>query len=76
MVNGESGFGFYTWNGDRKFGSYTPIEGTEGWSINVTALASEFMSGVKIAVIASIVLGALSVFIAVIIVLRIAGRTY
>ncbi|MEA4934051.1 MAG: methyl-accepting chemotaxis protein [Lawsonibacter sp.] len=73
MVNGESSFEFYHWNGVKKFGAYSPIEGTNGWSINVTAKAAEFMSGVTMSIFISIGLGLASIFIATLAVLRIAG---
>ena len=74
MTEGKTGFGFYTWKGDRKFGSYTPIANTNGWSVNVTALQSEFMAEVKTAIISTVVLGLASSLIAIFVVLRIAGR--
>ena len=74
MTNGETGFGFYTWKGDRKFGSYNPIENTNGWSVNVTALQSEFMSEVQTAVISTVVLGLAAILISIFVVLRIANR--
>ncbi|MEM5780216.1 MAG: methyl-accepting chemotaxis protein, partial [Lawsonibacter sp.] len=73
MVNGETGFGFYHWDGAERFGAYTHIEGTNGWSINVTALTSEFMSGVTLAIVISVVLGLVSILVATLAVLRIAG---
>ncbi|MCI2105737.1 MAG: methyl-accepting chemotaxis protein [Intestinimonas sp.] len=74
MVNGETGFGFYTWKGDKKFGSYAPIDGTNGWSVDVTALESEFMSGVKSAVIVSVILGVAALLISIFAILKIANR--
>lgn len=74
MTKGETGFGFYTWKGDRKFGAYTPIENTNGWSVNVTALQSEFMAEVQTAVISTIILGLSAILISVFVVLRIANR--
>ncbi|MEY8353240.1 methyl-accepting chemotaxis protein [Lachnospiraceae bacterium 54-53] len=71
MVRGESGFGFYNWNGDKKFGSYTPVEKTNGWSVSVTVLQSEFMSGVKTGVISSVILGIISLIISAFLVIRI-----
>lgn len=43
MINGESGFGSYTQDGIIKFLSYAPIEGTNGWSIGITAPTKDFM---------------------------------
>jgi len=47
MKKGETGFGYYSYNNVNKFGSYCPIEGTNGWSVNVTARESEFMAALK-----------------------------
>ncbi|MGE4276644.1 MAG: methyl-accepting chemotaxis protein [Lawsonibacter sp.] len=73
MANGERGFDFYRWDGVKKFGAYSPIEGTDGWSINVTARTSEFMSGVILSVLISLGLGLASILVATFAVLRIAG---
>lgn len=74
MINGETGFGFYTWKGDKEFGSYAPIAGTNGWSVNVTALTSEFMSGVTLTIFISLILGIASILFATLAVLKIAGN--
>ncbi len=74
MVNGKTGFGFYLWKGDRKFGSYSPIAKTNGWSVNVTAMQSEFLSGVKKGIISSIILGVISLVISAILILKITER--
>lgn len=73
MVNGESDFGFYTWKGDSKFGSFNSIEGTNGWSISVTALTSEFMAQVTASTIQLSVAGVILLLVAIFLVLRIAN---
>ena len=74
MIQGETGFRFYKAGGEKKIGSYTPIKDTNGWSVNVTALQSEFMSGIKTSVISAAVLGLLSLVFGVLAVLRIINR--
>ncbi|WP_077612601.1 methyl-accepting chemotaxis protein [Clostridium sp. Marseille-P2415] len=74
MVNGETGFGFYRWNGENKFGSYTPVKNTNGWSVNVTASESEFMSGVITSMLSAVILGLISLILAVFAMLRITDR--
>ncbi|WP_394523755.1 methyl-accepting chemotaxis protein [Lacrimispora sp. JR3] len=74
MIQGETGFRFYEANGEKKIGSYTPIKDTNGWSVNVTALQSEFMSGIKTSVISAGVLGLFSLIFGVLAVLRIINR--
>lgn len=43
MRNGETGFADYTLTGVREFISYSPIEGTDGWSLAVCAPANDFL---------------------------------
>ncbi|BAK98980.1 methyl-accepting chemotaxis protein [Oscillibacter valericigenes Sjm18-20] len=74
MVNGEEGFGFFTWKGSHKFGAYAPIDGTNGWSVNVTAETSEFMSGAVLSAVVAVALGAASILIAIWAVRRIANN--
>lgn len=74
MTGGETGFGFYMWNGERRFGAYTPVGGTNGWSVNVTAKESEFMSTIKTAMVSAVVLGVIALLLGVIAMLRLAGR--
>lgn len=74
MINGKSGFGFYRWQGDKKFGSYSPIDKSNGWSVNVTAMQSEFLAGVNKGIISAVILGILSLIISGILVLRITER--
>ncbi len=74
MTNGKSGFGFYTWKGDKKFGSYAPIEGTQGWSVNVTALESEFMSKLQVSLIFMISTGLIILAVAIAAVWRTSGN--
>ena len=48
LINGESGFGISKIDGENKFVSYTPIDGTDGWGIIVTASKFEFMKSTTI----------------------------
>jgi methyl-accepting chemotaxis protein len=74
MIGGRSGFRFYKDGGVKKIGSYAPIKDTNGWSVNVTALQSEFMSGIKTSVISAVVLGVLSLLVSIFAVVQITNR--
>lgn len=74
MIQGKAGFKFYSLNGTQKFGSYAPIEKSNGWSVNVTALQSEFLSGVVTSAIGMIVLGILALLLALFLTVKIAGK--
>lgn len=63
MRQGETGFSPYEINGVRKFSAYAPIGGTDGWSIAITTLKSDFMSATYFAIIITVVLLLLSLVI-------------
>lgn len=46
MVNGESGFGEYEYNGEKMYLGFSPIEGLD-WAIAVQANKSEMLSGLE-----------------------------
>lgn len=56
MRAGKSGFGSYSLNGVNKYIAYTPIKGTNGWSLAVYAPEGDFMSSTNRALILTIAL--------------------
>lgn len=56
MVAGESGNGSYTYGGVKKMLAFAPISGTNGWSVGVNVVQSEFMGGTTLAIILTIIL--------------------
>ena len=44
MVAGETGFGSYSYDGVSKYLAYSPVSGTDGWSLGVNAYTSDFMA--------------------------------
>lgn len=43
MVTGEAGTGTYSYGGVTKVVAYSPVPGTDGWSIGVAAVRNEFL---------------------------------
>lgn len=74
MISGDAGFRFFKMKGERKIGAYTPVADTNGWSVNVTAKEAEFMSGVTVSMLGSLVLGIVSMLLAGLAMLHIANR--
>ncbi|MEG0762716.1 MAG: methyl-accepting chemotaxis protein [Oscillospiraceae bacterium] len=70
MRAGETGFEPYTFSGVKKFSAYSPIAGSDGWSIAVNAPMSDFMGGLKTSIIVTIILMVVAFFVAVIIARR------
>ncbi len=55
MVEGESGFGKYSYNGTTKYMAYAPV-GINGWSIAITAPTSDFNGITILGVVITVVL--------------------
>lgn len=56
MTEGKTDYGQYYYNGKNKFMSYTPIAGTDGWSMDVSVVRDEFLGGTKLALILTIII--------------------
>lgn len=73
MVDGESGVGEYTYNGERKYLAYCSVEGTD-WSIGVNVPRSEVLSELYILIGVIGVITILFITIAIVITFKIAGN--
>ena len=73
MVAGETGFGQYTYNGVSKYLAYSPVPGTDGWSLGVNAYVSDFMATTYRNIIIIGVLVVAVVVVAVILSIRVAN---
>lgn len=56
MIDGETGFGQYTYGGITKVMAFGPVADTDGWSITVSAGRNEFLGGVYRSVLYTVVL--------------------
>jgi len=72
MRNGEKGLEHYSSNGDSAILAYAPIAQTNGWSIGINALTSDFMDTTYYSIGIVIVLFIISIIAAVIIAYRLA----
>lgn len=54
MIAGENGTGTYSYNGKTKVVAYSPVPDTDGWSIGVAAVRSEFLGMFFIAILLTI----------------------
>ena len=68
MASGESGSETYSFGGTSYFTAYSPIEGTDGWSIAVTSPYADFLSSVAtvsvIIIICIVAIGLFALYIA------------
>lgn len=73
MRQGENGFGPYVINGKKKFAAYAPIDGSDGWSISITAPVSDFMDSTYLSIAITVVLLAVSLVAAILVSYRLAN---
>lgn len=64
MSEGKTGYGQYYYGGKNKFMSYAPIPNTNGWSMDVSIVRNEFLSGTKLSILLTIVMVVLAIGIA------------
>ena len=55
MITGEDGTGTYSYNGKTKVVAYSPVPGTDGWSIGVAAVRNEFLGKFYLALVLTVV---------------------
>lgn len=73
MRKGEAGVGRYDSRGTKKIAAFSPIEGTGGWSMNVTAPINDFLKSTIQAMIITTVLSVVSFIILGIVSVKIAN---
>lgn len=70
MASGKTGFGKYYYDGKEKMMAYCPIEGTDGWSIDIAVTPKDFMGGTVNGLIVTIVIMIVSLIAAVILAIK------
>ena len=73
MVAGETGFGEYSYNGVSKYLAYSPVPGTDGWSLAVNVYVSDFMGTTYRNIVIIAILVAAVVVVAVVLSIRVAN---
>lgn len=73
MISGNTGFGRYTSGGSTTYLTYCPIQGTNGWSLGITAPIGDFIGDTILGIIIVVVIFVLSVLIAIGITVKIAN---
>lgn len=74
MRAGNSGFADYTLNGQSKYLAYTPITGSNGWSLAVYAPKSDFIASTERAIVMTAVLLIVACAVSVVISIRLGKK--
>lgn len=72
VINGNTGFDDYSYNGINKFMAYTPIPDSNGWSIYITVAQQEFLNSTYIGIAITGAILAVSLIIGVILIVGLA----
>lgn len=70
MTQGKTDFGDYYYAGQEKMMAYTPIPGTNGWSIDIAIVQSEFMGGTRQALKVTIIIMIIALGVAVLLAVK------
>ncbi|WMJ21907.1 methyl-accepting chemotaxis protein [Paludicola sp. MB14-C6] len=63
MTEGQTGFGEYTYKSNEKLMAFTPIKGSNGWSLGVTLNKNEFFQSTYNAIIFCVILSAVMILV-------------
>lgn len=55
MITGADGTGTYSYNGKTKVVAYSPVPGSDGWSIGVAAVRNEFLGKFYLALVLTVI---------------------
>lgn len=74
MRQGKNGFGSYRSSDGPHFTAYAPVGGTDGWSVAVTALQSEYLAGTYFAIVINLIVIAASILASIVVALKLSGN--
>lgn len=73
MRQGKNGFGIYKSGVKPMFAAYAPVNGTDGWSVGLTAPQSDYLAGTYTGIFTNVAVIVASIFISSGVALRVAG---
>ncbi|MCI9360894.1 MAG: methyl-accepting chemotaxis protein [Hungatella sp.] len=74
MRQGSSGFGSFQSSDGPRFMAYAPVNGTDGWSVAVTALKSEYLADTYFAIVINLLVITASILVSIVVALKLSGN--
>ena len=74
MRRGENGFGSFKSTDGRRFAAYAPVGGTDGWSVAVTVLKSEYLASTYFGMMINLIVIAASILASIVVALKLSGN--
>lgn len=69
MCEGKSGFGSFSRDKEKRFLAYAPVGGTDGWSVAVTALKTDYLADTYFGMIINLIVIAASILASIVVAL-------
>ncbi|WP_322168938.1 methyl-accepting chemotaxis protein [Acutalibacter caecimuris] len=70
MCQGQAGFGSFNAQDGPRFAAYAPVDGTDGWSLAVTALQRDYLGDTYFSIIVNLAVILLSILASVVVALK------
>lgn len=74
MRQGENGFGSFKAEDGRRFAAYAPVGGTDGWSVAVTALKTDYLADTYFGIIINIIVIVASILASIVVAMKLSGN--
>ncbi len=74
MRQGQQGFGSFQSADGPRFTAYAPVGGTDGWSVAVTALQSEYLADTYFGILINIIVIVISILASIVVALKLSGN--
>lgn len=74
MCEGKSGFGSFRRDDEDRFLAYAPVNGTDGWSVAVTSLKTDYLGDTYFGIIINLVVIAASILVSIAVALKLSGN--
>ncbi len=74
MRQGENGFDSFHASDGPRFAAYAPVNGTDGWSVAVTALKTEYLSDTYFSIIVNVLVIIVSILASIVVALKLASN--
>ncbi len=74
MKQGNNGFGMFKGTDGRRFMAYAPVANTDGWSVAVTVLQSEYLANTYFGIIINLVVIAASILASIVVALKLSSN--
>ena len=74
MCQGKNGFGSFRRDDENRFLAFAPVSGTDGWSVAVTALKTDYLADTYFGIIINLIVIAVSVLASIVVALKLSNN--